>query len=76
MDYGFANYVTIPVVQAGEVVQAGVPVAKGSPATVDVVAARDLLVTIEKAGNKPLKRRWKWHLCVRRCGTIVWSALC
>jgi D-alanyl-D-alanine carboxypeptidase (penicillin-binding protein 5/6) len=54
MDYGFANYVTIPVVQAGEVVQAGVPVAKGSPATVDVVAARDLLVTIEKGREQAI----------------------
>jgi D-alanyl-D-alanine carboxypeptidase (penicillin-binding protein 5/6) len=47
LNYGFANYTSLPVAKAGEV-KATLPVLRGTARQVELVCARDLGVTISK----------------------------
>lgn len=51
LDWGFANYTSVPIVKKGEVL-ATVPVDKGTAENVDLVAVRDFSLLIKKGQKK------------------------
>ncbi|MCE5284573.1 MAG: D-alanyl-D-alanine carboxypeptidase [Pelosinus sp.] len=56
MDWGFANYMAVPIVKQGEVLER-IKVTKGTEKEVQLVAAQDLSLVVGKGQNKNLQKK-------------------
>lgn len=56
LEYGFANYATRVAVKKGEIVQKNVEVAGGSPRTVNLEAAEEARIVIEKGTEADIRK--------------------